>query len=128
MRKIDADALAARITAEKDEAVPNTPYDIGYSNGLTMAYSIVIAAPTIEAEPVKHGRWVAVKDQLPEHCVTVLSYNGCAISTDFYDEAFQCWNSEIAYNHIIHVTHWMPLPEKPNCGAKMDLEADHEAD
>ena len=79
--------------------------------------------PAADVEVVKHGRWVAVKDQLPEHCVTVLSYNGCAISTDFYDEAFQCWNSEISYNHIIHVTHWMPLPEKPNCGAKMDLEA-----
>lgn len=78
--------------------------EIAYKNGYEQGMK----------DAVTHGRWISVKDKLPDHCVTVLSYNGCAISTDFYDKVFQCWNSEILYQDILHVTHWMPLPERPN--------------
>lgn len=36
-------------------AYPETPYDIGYNNGLTMAIAI---AGKLELEEVVHGRWI----------------------------------------------------------------------
>ena len=55
MRLIDADAVAAKITAEKEENKPESNFEVGYWNGLTMAHAIILAAPTIEE---KHGRWL----------------------------------------------------------------------
>lgn len=51
-RLIDADEVGARIAEERDEYPPENNYDVGYHNGMTMAQSIVLAAPTIDAEPV----------------------------------------------------------------------------
>lgn len=110
MRKVDAEALAARITAEKDEAVPNTPYDIGYSNGLTMAYSLVIVAPTIEE---RRGRWVD-------------RYGG-KYANPLY-ECSECKESALYEYRVNNLGGYYTVQQLsahcPNCGAKMDGGAD----
>lgn len=64
----------------------------------------------------KH-RWIPVTERLPEHCVTVLSYDGRdyrTVKTDSYDHCFECWLSDA--DDILErntVTHWMHLPEPP---------------
>ena len=57
MRLIDADALIHRICEERDGVKIEHACDIGYHNGLNMAASMAINAPTIEARPVVRGRW-----------------------------------------------------------------------
>lgn len=49
MRLIDADALE-----------PDTEWDAHYDGFLSYSQSQIDAAPTIEAEPVKHGRWIPI--------------------------------------------------------------------
>lgn len=120
MRLIDADALTVKLDAEKDERIPETPYDVGYNNGLTMAYAIVLGIPTVEVkdlvkpfieysvdeisrtigykvvevDPVKRGRWKQMK----------------AYKSEFVcSECGNLWPDEkSAYC--------------PSCGARMDLE------
>jgi Protein of unknown function (DUF551) len=72
--------------------------------------------------------WISVKDKLPEENQRVLTYNsnieeirtaylekaGCKVDYSIYTED-DLWVSE---NHIFkalrgYITHWMPLPEKP---------------
>lgn len=58
MRLIDADALIHRICEERDGVKIEHACDIGYHNGLNMAASMAINAPTIEARPVVRGEWI----------------------------------------------------------------------
>lgn len=59
----------------------------------------IMEAPTIEAEPVKHGRWGQLADN-----------EGWA----YCSECHCCWEWEIIESCNINYC--------PNCGAKMDLE------
>jgi len=85
MRLIDADALCEK------------------ANGLNWKERSVIqhalrVSPTIEAEPVRHGRWVdkMVRDWHCSECGKKASFDG------------YCYDDKPNYC--------------PNCGAKMDLE------
>ena len=80
-----------------------------YRNGILQ---LINEQPTVDAAEVVRGMWIPVTERLPEHCVTVLSYNGVCIGTDFYDKGFELWCSEIEQSFHM-VTHWMPLPEPP---------------
>ena len=51
-RLIDADALIHRLCAERDEVQIEHACDIGYHNGLNMAVSMTINAPTVDAVEV----------------------------------------------------------------------------
>lgn len=78
---------------------------------------LIAQAPTVDAAEVVRGMWIPVTERLPEHCVTVLSYDGRdyrTVKTDSYDHCFECWLSDM--DDILDrntVTHWMPLPEPP---------------
>ena len=98
---IEREALKAKITEEKDLYPPESEYEIGYNNGLTMAYSLVLAAPTIEAEPVKHGRWLYSSIETPVFRVC----DQCAA-------AFVTGRNQGEYNYC------------PSCGAKMEVGDD----
>lgn len=59
MRMIDADALRDKLQNEIDKATP--PYDdvIGSMRcGVRLARNIVEDEPTVDAEPVRHGKWI----------------------------------------------------------------------
>lgn len=87
MRLIDADAL-------KGKEVHGTIGDV--AGDFIPAFEIALA-PTIEAEPVKHGRWVLWGDEI--YMAFKCSVCGVEIDEDYYNVAHTCC---------------------PNCGAKMD--------
>lgn len=86
MRLIDAD----RLQFEADRFFRNE------DRVLRDLTSLICMMPTIESEPVKHGRWIAKTGRAM-----------CSVCAD------ECWaDSALEYNYC------------PNCGAKMDLEVD----
>ena len=110
-RLIDANALIAYI----DEGHLRNPLQICFSEHDVV--NMVNGRPTVDAAEVVRGMWIPVTERLPEHCVTVLSYDGRdyrTVKTDSYDHCFECWLSDMG--DILDrntVTHWMPLPEPP---------------
>lgn len=97
MRLIDADEAI-----EKTECLfkaLNSTEDfmgIGYNHGVGDSIAIIKNAPTIEAEPVKHGRWKKIGHI--EHTWLVSKCSECGYQT--IDAGNYC----------------------TNCGAKMDAE------
>jgi hypothetical protein len=63
--------------------------------------SIIMTAPPIDAEPVRHGRWEMSSD-IPDY---IICSRCCAV--------FDVWKADMEQYHYC-----------PNCGAKMDLEED----
>ena len=61
----------------------------------------------VETEP-KESEWVSVKDKFPEQYTDVIVFTkGGTIAVDYVDE-----NGDFYY-YGEYVTHWMPLPQKP---------------
>ena len=91
MRLIDADAIDKKLDEIKNE--PDYQHeDEDWCVGVIIAQNELFDAPTIEAEPVKHGRWENCFEQDGEKA-------GCCS---------EC--------HAIRFVD----PYCPNCGAKMD--------
>ena len=129
MRLIDADALCKHLhelkTGDKD-----TVYEY-YDDGIDTAISEAATFPTIEAEPVKHGRWIPVSERLPEEDTEVLiSYrykegegNTSHVDIDIttYGQMYfggnkvgnnKHWRAPFEYFYSNYeVIAWMPLPE-----------------
>lgn len=102
MRPIDADALVAKMKAY--DIWHETEYQDGYFDGFSDGIAEVKEAPTIEAEPVKHGRWVMLED-----------YCG--------DEYWKCSTcGEHFYFELNSTAEISMMKYCANCGAKMDLE------
>lgn len=95
MRLIDADALG--IGKAKREAFENP----AYADGWNSAIDIINNAPTADAEPVKHGRWI---------------HTDAAASWDAKDECSACHYATADRIDLSYFNYC------PNCGAKMDLE------
>lgn len=73
-------------------------------------------APTIEAAPVVHGRWIPVEERLPEDGVTVLvcgSRGGIYTAYCNRKHKNPGWHKLNSKCHHCEPTHWMPLPEPP---------------
>lgn len=99
MRLINAIDLTIQLATCKAHLKGESEWIRGYKDGLTVAFDLLAKAPTIEAEPVKHGRWEK------------FAYGGnkCTACGRVH------WYSEyeaIEPNYC------------PNCGAKMDLEGE----
>lgn len=59
MRLIDADKLLEKTECLFKDLNSTEDYmGIGYNHGVGDSIAIIKNAPTIEAEPVKHGRWI----------------------------------------------------------------------
>lgn len=75
----------------------------------------------IEVEPVKRGEWISVDDRLPEKDEYVFCRSNMYGGEMFI--GYRGWRSgewmDGGVMHVGDVTHWMPLPEPPNCGADM---------
>ena len=92
MRLIDANALEQIITEKFKEHYGNTVYQF-MRDFFAFVIRQIRKAPTIEAEPVRHGRW------------SVLMVNGLAMGVNC-SECHTTWDANSNYC--------------PNCGAKMD--------
>jgi len=102
MRLINGIDLAIQLATCKAHLVGESEWIRGYKDGLTTAFDLLAKAPTIEAEPVKHGRWIATAND-----ETVCSNCGIRIP-EMYSNADSVLQSECCFCH--------------SCGAKMDLE------
>ena len=91
MRLIDADAVRQKIQLERYDYLHTS--ELTYT-GLTIAKKIIEEAPTIEAEPVVHGRW-------EDHYIEHYAWGRCS----------NCGCVQFARTRYC-----------PNCGAKMDRE------
>ena len=90
MRLIDADALKEKVLSED----PN-PWIVNIvTSGIIEALD---NAPTIDAEPVRHGRWEKADNLKPK----------CSVCGEFH---LYSWTDHKKCNFC------------PNCGAKMDKE------
>lgn len=69
---------------------------------------ILLSAPTIEAEPIKHGKWLIGVGE-----------NGEPIGT-YCSECGWSWERNIAAIQLNKVLSRIETPRCPNCGAKMD--------
>jgi hypothetical protein len=76
-------------------------------------------------------QWISVKDRLPEIGEVVLLYQTYPKDTAFncradplernftkigglrYDENFISYENQYSDHPLFHISHWMPLPEKP---------------
>lgn len=100
--------------------------------------------PTIEAEPVNYGEWwISCSERTPEMLTETLDgrYSDCCLvfaeETEWIGMAYYRTNNSESWWEFAdaqnkpkidwaEITHWMPLPNCPNCGAKMDGGADDE--
>ena len=102
MRLIDADALE-KILAEKFQVHYGKSFSSGIHDFFRCVVKQIRKAPTIEAEPVKHGRWIK-KDLF-----------------SMYHKMHNCSEcGEPVYDN------GKPFNYCPNCGAKMRGGADHD--
>lgn len=101
MRPIDADKLTEIIKSVLADMEPGV-----FKGGLSLVFPILAGMPTIEAEPVRHGRWIMTR-------YATTSKRGRNISNKKY-ECSECGyqNGRKKSNHC------------PNCGARMDLEGE----
>ena len=100
MRLIDADALGKPIYAEDDNltgAMMTCDEIDMYNEGIDAAWNRIKQAPTIDAEPVRHGKWIEHLNYKEERD----GYYWCPLCQKMATRE---------YNYC------------PNCGAKMDLE------
>lgn len=105
MRLIDADALRDKLQEEIDKAIP--PFDdvIGSIRcGVRLARNIVEDEPTVDAVPVRHGKWIH------EVRYTIDSLHSY--------QQYRC--SECDMTYITNTKYC------PNCGARMDAERKEE--
>ncbi|MBQ5339550.1 MAG: DUF551 domain-containing protein [Oscillospiraceae bacterium] len=106
MRLIDADAFS--------EQYGNYYAEEGPEEGFIGTVGELIAKqPTIESEPVRHGRWIPCSERLPETDTTVICYmrSGQILVMELSDD--DGWYCGITRYNPRAVTHWMPLPEPP---------------
>lgn len=64
MRLIDADALEEALREHKFDYSGQSDYFDGVVDGLMLARDDVREAPTIDAEPIRHGKWRKVDYQI----------------------------------------------------------------
>lgn len=108
MRLIDGDRLEDALREHKFDYSGETEYNDGVVEGLMMARDDVIEAPTIEAVPVKHGKWIP--SDPPDAPVTKL-YKCSVCGLGYEDDDTDC---EVYY----------PWKYCPHCGAIMEIEDD----
>ena len=97
MRLIDADALV-----ERWKRLASYSWNEAIATSWSHAYEEIISeieeAPTVEAEPVRHGEWILKPDEL----FPTESIQECSVC--HAEESLSMWHDKYC----------------PNCGAKMD--------
>ena len=104
MRLIDAEKLAEvlnRYLAAPHVQLRNSGISVGLRMGIKTCLTFLNNANTIEAEPVRHGRWIL--ERKPDGKPYCFHCSVC-------DDDFHYIGITVAYDYC------------PNCGAKMESE------
>ena len=112
MRLIDAERLC--------ENCKDFPQCKGEFKAECAVYVEVAAQPTIAPASLRlKGEWISVEDRLPkdwEDVLVLLQCGDCIVAA----RSGKYWRERWCHSLIDRPpTHWMPLPEPPNCGADM---------
>ena len=99
MRLIDADKVIELIEDEIIDCDDDTVLANGCRAGLTYARSIVATRPTIDAEPVRRGKWEYAEDEVLD------------------DLTFSAWKCSCCGYYAYKPELWHYCPK---CGARMD--------
>ncbi|MBQ0088699.1 MAG: hypothetical protein KBT27_05155 [Prevotellaceae bacterium] len=99
MRLIDADELFKELSEKGKEFYEYELFDSAY--GISCAKTIVFVSPTIDAKPIRHGRWINVSATKRER---IFKCSVCRNTLDF--DGVNAGRGDANYC--------------PNCGAKMD--------
>ena len=71
----------------------------------------------IEALKQPEQKWISCNERLPERCGKYLVYingPGCIEGKSIYTMDIRWWDTDYWWgSDREHITHWMPLPEKP---------------
>ena len=101
MRTINVDALIEKFEKDKFDRCRDD-YQSGYNDGMLHAEVVADNFPTVDAVPVKHGKWIQRTEYIDD-----MGFTGCRCS--------EC-------------NYWKPMGEWhycPNCGARMDAEREN---
>lgn len=109
MRMIDADALLKK-KREMELCFAVTEWDIE-------------DAPTIDPESLRPtGEWISVYDKMPKQGERVLATDGGFVGEMYINKRGQWQRYNVNDSSLmmaLDILWWMPLPEPPDCGAKM---------
>lgn len=114
MRLIDADELLKIL--QKQQQLGN----VNDSRGRAKAILEVIHAPTVEAEPVKHGEWV---EKNPSRMKWIPEESDGITEDEIEVEDMTEQKCSICQHWTIKFTHHIELNFCPLCGARMDGDA-----
>ena len=113
VRLIDSETLKSRI----GELCMNNE-DMFPVNAYKRIIGVIEATPTIEAEPIRHGRWIPVEDALPDAlqnvlvCTDINTVTVAWINGDGWTFA-DTGNGHTENWSFADVKYWMHLPEPP---------------
>lgn len=109
-RLISADVLKSSILQWQ--------FKIG-QDGIWYVLGLIDSTPTVEAEPIKQGRWIPCSERLPEYITSVLVqltrtgdiFIGALVPN--VDGTYTMWDlpNFSSYICLEDVIAWMPLPE-----------------
>lgn len=88
------------------DAIPESATTISTDGRLFVAWSEIVRAPVIDAEPVKYGRWVSLTE-----CANEGVYCSVCHKKVYKADYARC-----------NKKNKLRSPYCPHCGAKMDLE------
>lgn len=101
MRLIDADAVAEAIKDEITEA-KGIDADPNFTAGLKLGLAYINTAESIDAEPVRHGKWLHPEEEDEDYHTVSCSCSVCGWKFNLYEDDID------------------GAPFCPVCGAKME--------
>lgn len=105
-----ADYIRRDIVLKIINTVNDTGGFAGYADYCVL-FDEIDTMPAADVQPV--DRWISVDDRLPENCIEVLVYDtDCGIVIGWYDKEIGDFAADFI-SPLDAVTHWQPLPEKP---------------
>ena len=114
MRLIDADALIEKIRSiwrmESEPEHKSVTWKCAMADAVILVLSVIAKMLPIDAEPVRHGRWVKDKER-NTYCSVCDCYIPAVHCRQDYQDDFSEWDEEIDETDYC-----------PHCGAKMDAK------
>lgn len=115
IRPIDANAIVEKLQRYYESLSPDVQSELIRRDEVSACIAELINAPTIDAQPVKHGHWVDYGSGVGMYCSEcrhrIRYRNGIRETTKFSDGEFEFvqYASKNGYYNFC-----------PKCGAKMD--------
>jgi len=118
MRLIDADKLIEVFAEKKEVWRGNGVLPSNESLMWLAAMGVTSNAPTIDAVPVVHGKWMTYKYDEKQYRHVIIPWDGKGLPHDIF--CSECRTPALLNGHEEDVD----SNYCPKCGAKMDLEED----